>query len=277
MAVLLQVLLIHIAAASETCTTATPTEPRKVLSWAPRLVHLPRFWNASVCDHVVEFAKTNVLESPSTTDAAGVHVHSVRRSSSFWLQRKQEYGPQADPIVRAAVMAMHEEVMLAPYHGEDLQITRYQKNGFYEFHHDTDARMATMVTFLVFLNDVDEGGETIFPFIENPLFNESLRAANDLPLQPPVDPRHPGAPVAPMAAYCKSDRFLKIRPRKGDALVLYNIAPSLVLDNSAWHAGCPVGKGEKWIAQKWMKWQTLHGRRFVEGNRKINEMFNAKH
>jgi prolyl 4-hydroxylase len=270
--------VLMVAGDSTGDSTCTAERARKqVLSWAPRLVHLPQFWNATVCDHIKMYAKANSTEIPSTTDTSGVHMDAIRRSSSFWLDRRQEYGPLADPMVRAAAMMVHEEVMLAPYHGEELQVTRYKEGDYYEFHHDTDDKMASMITFLVYLNDVSSGGETIFPFIKNPQFNDSR--GDDEPLPPPVDPRRPGAPVASMAPYCASDRYLKIKPRKGDAILLYNIAPSLVLDQSAWHAGCPVGSGsgEKWIAQKWVEWQTVHNgkqyKRFVEGNRKIAELF----
>ena len=116
--------------------------------------------------------------------------------------------------------------MLATYHGEELQVAKYNLGGFYDFHHDTDDKMATVITFLVYLNDVDSGGETIFPFIANPNFSHAAQGEQDKLLPPPLDPRHP-ARVAPLHPYCQSDRFLKVRPRRGDAIVLHNIAPSL--------------------------------------------------
>lgn len=197
-------LLLGVSVAATTCGAdgGNAMEP-SVLSWAPKLVHLPGFWNASVCDHVKAFVQNNVREQASTTDTSSEEMLAIRRSSSFWLEREQEYGEAADPLIKHAVLKMHERVMLPPYHGEELQVTRYREGDYYEFHHDTDDKTATMVTFIVYLNDVHSGGETLFPFIKNPHFNESTAAAHDEPLPPPVDPRKPGSPVAAMDPYCQ--------------------------------------------------------------------------
>jgi hypothetical protein len=41
------------------------------------------------------------------------------------------------------------------------------------------------------------------------------------------------------------DQFLKVKPRKGDAIVFYSMAPNLEVDEAAWHAGCPPVVGTK--------------------------------
>jgi hypothetical protein len=45
---------------------------------------------------------------------------------------------------------------------------RYLPGELYSFHHDTDTEVARVLTFLVYLTDVEEGGETIFPFVDGP-------------------------------------------------------------------------------------------------------------
>lgn len=43
------------------------------------------------------------------------------------------------------------------------------------------------------------------------------------------------------------------RPKKGDALFFYSQNPSNELDERSLHAGCPVLRGDKWSATKWMR------------------------
>ena len=60
---------------------------------------------------------------------------------------------------------------------------------------------------------------------------------------------------ASLQAACALDsRCLKIRPRKGDAVLFYPTLPNGSFDPLAHHGSCPVGQGQsqgKWIAQKW--------------------------
>ena len=46
---------------------------------------------------------------------------------------------------------------------------------------------------------------------------------------------------------------LKVKPRKGAALIFYGARPDGTPDWLAWHGSCPVEKGTKWIAQKWVR------------------------
>lgn len=43
-----------------------------------------------------------------------------------------------------------------------------------------------------------------------------------------------------------------VKARKGDALLFWGMKPGGELDPGSSHAGCPVIKGEKWTATKWM-------------------------
>lgn len=43
-----------------------------------------------------------------------------------------------------------------------------------------------------------------------------------------------------------------MRPKKGDALLFWSLKPNGLLDTYSKHAGCPVIRGTKWTATKWM-------------------------
>ena len=97
-------------------------------------------------------------------------------------------------------------------------------------------------TFLVYLNDVAEGGETIFPYALG-----NLTATNEFSSVPVRKPE--------LSEICHKESILKVRPRKGQCLLFHNhLSDSEVggLDPLAVHGSCPVELGEKWIAQIWL-------------------------
>jgi len=47
--------------------------------------------------------------------------------------------------------------------------------------------------------------------------------------------------------------YLQYKPRSGDALLFWSIHPNGTFDKHALHGGCPVTKGEKWVATKWIR------------------------
>merc|ERR1712196_386149 len=53
---------------------------------------------------------------------------------------------------------------------------------------------------------------------------------------------------------------LKVRPRKGQALVFYSLKPDGNFDPQSLHGGCPVVKGEKWVATKWIRQRCAQNR-----------------
>jgi len=96
-----------------------------------------------------------------------------------------------------------------------------------------------MATLLVYLTDVDEGGETCFPQIRSV----------------------PTTPAAQGAAswYLKANGGLCIRPKRGTALLFFNLHGSGGLDkfgqpiclNSTSHVSQPVIRGSKHVLQRW--------------------------
>ena len=52
---------------------------------------------------------------------------------------------------------------------------------------------------------------------------------------------------------CSGSR-LGVAARAGSALVWWNLRSDGSLDSRNHHAGCPVLHGNKWIANKWVKW-----------------------
>lgn len=76
-----------------------------------------------------------------------------------------------------------------------------------------------VATALMYLTDVEEGGETAFP--------DSVWA----------DPALAAGPWSDCA-----EGVVAVRARAGDALVFWSVTPSNEIDPASMHAGCPVIK-----------------------------------
>jgi prolyl 4-hydroxylase len=93
---------------------------------------------------------------------------------------------------------------------------------------EADNRVATV---LLYLGEVEEGGET------------------SLPLAELIDPKRQ---LLVRPSECAKKGTLAVRPKKGDALLFWDILPDgKVVDRAALHASCPTLKGTKWTATKW--------------------------
>ncbi|KAK1802018.1 hypothetical protein P4O66_022257 [Electrophorus voltai] len=141
---------------------------------------------------------------------------------------------------------------------EPLEVIRYEQGGYSHAHHDSSpahpdsccahthlaANSSTpsqipcrYVTVLLFLNSVDEGGESSFPVADNRTYEEE--ALGDLSVQ-----------------YCAKGN-LKIRPVAGTALLWYNNLSDGngwvgELDEFSLHGDCMVTRGSKWIGNIWI-------------------------
>merc|ERR1712196_428950 len=87
-----------------------------------------------------------------------------------------------------------------------------------------------------YLNDVAEGGETIFLNYDDPLCED-----------------HP-CPDGKVVEMESCEEGLKVEPREGTVILWYNFHPNGRRDPNSLHAACPVGANlTKWSANKWVK------------------------
>ena len=102
-----------------------------------------------------------------------------------------------------------------------MQIVRYQPGQFHSFHgdyivEDSQRRVGgRILTFFMYLNDVEEGGETEFSRLSPPIL---------------------------------------VAPKKGKALIWANVLDSdpHKEDERVWHQGLTLDKGEKHAANLWI-------------------------
>jgi prolyl 4-hydroxylase len=108
---------------------------------------------------------------------------------------------------------------------EPLQLVHYFPGQEYTSHHDFGYdRMSSVhqpsrsINVLLYLNDVEEGGETSFPR----WFNAETTGGLD------------------------------VKPEKGKAVLFYMLLPDGNSDDLSQHAALPVIKGEKWMSNLWI-------------------------
>ncbi|MFS7973768.1 putative procollagen-proline 4-dioxygenase [Helianthus anomalus] len=220
-----------------------------VLSWTPRAQYFPGFATAQQCESIIKMAEVRLspsglaLRKGDTTE----NTKGVRTSSGMFISASEDKTGTLDLIEKKIERA----TMIPRIQGEPFNVLRYEIGQRYLQHYDTfnpieygpqksqrvhdllNLGCFKMASFLLYLSDVEEGGETMFPY---ELLSESQ---NDESMSSTYD-----------VEKCNG---LKVKPRKGDGLLFYSLYPNGTIDPTSLHGGCAVIKGQKWVATKWIR------------------------
>ncbi|CAN0918883.1 Probable prolyl 4-hydroxylase 10 [Linum grandiflorum] len=205
----------------------------EVISWEPRAFVYHNFLSKEECEYLISLAKPHMVKSTVVDSETGKSKDSrVRTSSGTFLARGR------DKIVRDIEQRIADFSFIPVDHGEGLQILHYEVGQKYEPHFDyfmddynTKNGGQRIATVLMYLSDVEEGGETVFPSAKGnysavPWWNELSECGK---------------------------KGLSVKPKMGDALLFWSMKPDASLDPSSLHGGCAVIKGNKWSSTKWMR------------------------
>eukprot|EP00262_Sarcandra_glabra_P007520 TRINITY_DN20385_c0_g1_i1.p1 TRINITY_DN20385_c0_g1~~TRINITY_DN20385_c0_g1_i1.p1 ORF type:complete len:355 (-),score=51.54 TRINITY_DN20385_c0_g1_i1:175-1140(-) len=208
-------------------------DPTKVtqLSWNPRAFLYKGFLSDEECDHFITLAKGKLAVSMVADNESGKSVKSeVRTSSGMFLQKAQ------DEVVANVERRIAAWTFIPEENGESIQILHYELGQKYEPHFDYFHDKANqelgghrIATVLMYLSDVEKGGETIFPNSE----------ARDSQTKDDT------------WSECAKNGYA-VKTRKGDALLFFSLHPDASTDPNSLHGSCPVIEGEKWSATKWI-------------------------
>ncbi|CAA2996357.1 probable prolyl 4-hydroxylase 9 [Olea europaea subsp. europaea] len=220
----------------ETGDSSISSIPFQVLSWRPRILYFRNFASAEQCQSIIGMAKSK-LKPSSLALRKGETVEStkgIRTSSGAFISASDDSTGVLDFVERKIARA----TMIPRSHGEAFNVLRYEIGQRYVAHYDAfnpaeygPQSSQRIASFLLYLSDVEEGGETMFPY-EN------------------------GANMGVGYDYERCIGF-KVRPRQGDGLLFYSLYPNGTIDKTSLHGSCPVIKGEKWVATKWIDNQEL--------------------
>ncbi|XP_058785484.1 probable prolyl 4-hydroxylase 3 [Vicia villosa] len=204
----------------------------EILSWEPRAFIYHNFLSKEECEYMINLAKPFMEKSSVVDSTTGKSTESrVRTSSGMFLKRGK------DKTIQNIEKRIADFTFIPVENGEGLQVLHYGVGEKYEPHYDyfldefnTKNGGQRVATVLMYLSDVEEGGETVFPaakanFSSVPWWNDLSECAK---------------------------KGLSVKPKMGDALLFWSMRPDATLDASSLHGGCPVIKGNKWSSTKWM-------------------------
>lgn len=160
---------------------------------------------------------------------------SKHTSSGTFLTRHDD----VDGILARIEERIAEVTMVPASHGEAFNFLRYTNGQHYDAHYDlfrqedygpqSSNRLATV---LLYLSDVEEGGETIFPLEGKDGLQRRSR---------------------PDFSFKDCNNGLKVAPHKGMALIFWSLQPDGSYDDHSLHGGCPTLGGVKEVMTKWIR------------------------
>ena len=216
-----------------------------VSAWNPRAYMLRNILTEEECDYLIAKSEKSLRASGVVDNETGLSTMSkVRTSDGTFFNRHH------DEMITRIEAKIAGVTMIPERDGEGLQILRYKIGQKYDAHHDYfhdnvngDAAHGgqRVATLLMYLTTPEEGGETIFPNGEVPADHN------------PAD-----------WSECAKGK-LGVKPRRGDAMLFYSLTPSGEKDPFSLHGSCPVVKGIKYSATRWM-----HVHPFMVGPRRKN-------
>eukprot|EP00606_Chrysophyceae_sp_TOSAG23-5_P000655 GSChrysophyteH2.ASY1.ANO1.802.1 assembled CDS len=207
------------------------------LSLSPRIFRIENFFTEMERDFFVKAHNdtSNPLLKRSTT--------GDRSSSKVFNRRTSDSAFDTNSAIASRIKRRGFEVARVLTYDEKkadgIQVLRYNTTNCYVPHldyitylHDYDSASGgsnRFVTIFLYLSDVEEGGETVFPLVET----------------------YPEASwQREMVSSCRSR--LSIKAKKGQSILFYNQNPDGTADSMSKHGGCPVIKGQKWAANLWI-------------------------
>ncbi|KAJ9673456.1 hypothetical protein PVL29_023177 [Vitis rotundifolia] len=187
----------------------------EIVSWEPRAFIYHNFLSKEECEYMISLAKPYMKKSTVVDSETGRSKDSrVRTSSGMFLRRGR------DKIIRDIEKRIADFSFIPVEHGEGLQVLHYEVGQKYDAHYDyfldefnTKNGGQRIATLLMYLSDVEEGGETVFPaakanFSSVPWWNELSECGQ---------------------------KGLSVKPKMGDALLFWSMRPDATLDPSSLH------------------------------------------
>eukprot|EP00596_Hydrurales_sp_CCMP1899_P002164 CAMPEP_0119036466 /NCGR_PEP_ID=MMETSP1177-20130426/4191_1 /TAXON_ID=2985 /ORGANISM="Ochromonas sp, Strain CCMP1899" /LENGTH=495 /DNA_ID=CAMNT_0006996387 /DNA_START=200 /DNA_END=1687 /DNA_ORIENTATION=- len=193
-----------------------------VASIEPRAFLIPQFLSDYETDDIIQLARPLIYDSTvGQTDGGGTRNSDTRTSKNAWVSRESSAVTESLYRRAAHLLNLDEALLNRDTNAEDMQVVHYVNGQKYDAHHDwgvsgyPESRFITLLLYLTDMEDPEAGGETAFP-----------KGADGL--------------------------GFKVTPKKGSAVLFYNLLEDGNGDDLALHAALPVYRGEKWLANFWV-------------------------
>ena len=189
---------------------------------APRIVLLGNVLSDEECDALTEYCQPKLVRSPVVNDADGsTQMHQARTSRGAMIER-------AETELVGRIDARLAQIAHWPIErGEGLQVQQYEATNEYRPHFDWfDPALPGP------RKHMEHGGQRLATFV---LYLSEVTGG--------------GGTAFPSIG-------LEVLPKKGGAVFFQNTNRSHVPDQLTLHAGSPVVRGVKTIANKWLRERT---------------------
>lgn len=147
----------------------------EVLNWNPRIILLRNFLNNKECAHLISQATPKLERSETINEETGGEGQIIdeRTSQGMFFDTRG-----SDSIIKRIEERISHLTMMPVKYGEIIQVLRYEPGQEFKPHHDyfdsesiggkeaLENGGQRMATLIMYLNSVEEGGETIFPKID---------------------------------------------------------------------------------------------------------------
>ncbi|GFN31406.1 2OG-Fe(II) oxygenase [Paenibacillus xylaniclasticus] len=133
-----------------------------VLHKEPLIMKLKRLLTDDECQWLMETAGPRLTESKLVNKV----VSEIRTSRGMFFEEEES------PFIRRIERRISQLMNVPIEHAEGLQVLHYGPNQEYKAHYDFFgqnsplARNNRISTLIIYLNDVEEGGETLFPLLQ---------------------------------------------------------------------------------------------------------------
>lgn len=119
------------------------------------------------CDQLIKYSKYKRLTDSTVFDSVGNIINNNRKSKTTWFKHNEnEIESKCSSVAKK--LTNKNDCNL-----ESLQVVYYEVGGYFRPHHDStkntsiDAVVTSReYTLLIYLNDIEEGGETVFPYLD---------------------------------------------------------------------------------------------------------------
>lgn len=208
---------------------ALPSLQRLSARYSAPIFLMEYFLDPKLCDKLVSHPDADFKHS-STTDFSETIKHNINteyRSSYTW-------NPCINIMAPIVSMAARLFTSIHPAQCETPQITRYHSGQQYKIHSDALHSHNRIITVIVYLNDVENGGHTKFPFAS---WNKSSAYYKQIKGEPGYS--------------------VSVKPKKGSAIIFFpeyvdSDDKEFYIDNGAMHIASPA-IDDKYITQLWFR------------------------
>lgn len=228
----------------------------KVISTKPYAVLFEDFLSPRECEFLMSLGVNRL--KPAMVVQSGDNWYDTqmqtRNNEQVWLTQPEE---RDVPVLTHIMKRIHRTTRVPDEYAEALQIGRYKISQKYEGHVDTDPsnKVARPATMLIYLNDVEEGGETIFPvgrtdcgavWRKHPTTGEDVYGAKFCCESPELD----------------TPDTIRLTAKQGRAVMFFSHDPTGDVQPRSHHIACPIIKGEKWVVQRWLRYEPYNRVRY---------------